>query len=450
MDSQNSPPNANPSWPIVGALPGMLNDLSGFIKDNRAAHGDMYNIQIFGQNFLMLNHPRHVEHVKIRAKDSYHTGKGSPLLSLLFPDGILTTDGQRWRERRAPIQPFFNQAHLNTKLAVMDASIQRGLAPLEKAVDRQEDCDLKEATSYLSMRVLIETIFGVEAQPEEMVQVRSALEFIITKTMRFIAQANAPDWIPMPGRKESQQAVDTFRVIAQRLIERQRELNIEDDSLFTKLQGMDLHAHKQGYDQLTSQILELLLAGYETTSATMFWVITHLVGHDEILQRVIQEIEATVGEKAPTQDDLKNMPYLKMVISESLRLFPTAYLFWMRCMEDDQIDGYPVVEGDRVVIDAYHVHRHPEFWDDPETFRPERFTAENSRQRPKGAYIPFGLGARKCLGNLFALVEIQLSIVRILQRYKLSFSSGYGIPDSNLGISIRATNDVLLSVARRN
>lgn len=445
----DEPPSAKPHWPIVGALPSMIRDLSGFIQTNSLTQGDIYTIPVAGQKLVMLNHPQYVEHVKIRAKQKYHTGKGSPLTSLLFPDGILTTDGQRWRERRGPIQPYFNPPHLKTKLSEINDSIQRGLRLVDDAAETGEGSDLKTATSYLSMRVLIETIFGIEAEPEEMEQVRSALEFVITNTIQFIAQGNLPDWVPMPGRRQSKQAIQTFRDVAEKLVARQKASNVVENSLFNTLKNMSLPEQKQGDDRLISQILELLLAGYETTASTLFWIITLLIAHEDVLQKVTQEIDETLGTALLEQEDLIKLPYFKMVLSEVLRLFPTAYLFWLRCMEDDVINGYHISKGSRVVLSAYHIHRHPDFWDNPELFQPERFAPDTSKKRPINAFIPFGLGARKCLGNQFALVEIQLTIVRILQQYKLSFVSGYGVPKPVLGISLRPDQPVMISVSRR-
>lgn len=449
MISYSEPPVAQPCWPLVGALPSTILNLPKFIQKNHATHGDIYTISIPGQKFVVLNHPRHVEHVKIRAKEIYHTGKGSPLISLLFPDGILANDGQRWQKRRAPLQPYFNPSHLKPKLLLINSSIQRSLTPLENVAETGENIDLKTVTAYLSMRVLIETIFGVEAQPAEMIQIKSALDFVVTKTVQFIAHGNMPSWIPMPGRQQSKLAIQTFHEIAEKLCVRQRELNTEEDSLFNTLQNVSLSEPTQESDRLISQILELLLAGYETTASTIFWVITFLVAHEESLQKVTHEIDNTLGMNFPSQEDLTKFPYLKMVISEILRLFPTAYLFWLRCMKDDEIDGYKISEGARVVFSAYHIHRHPEFWDDPEAFRPERFASNNGKKIAKSAFIPFGLGARKCLGNQFALMEIQLAIIRILQLYRLEFAPGYDIPEPNFGISLRPKKEVMLGVKRR-
>lgn len=449
MTSYSEPPIAKPCWPLVGTLPSMILDMSGFIHDNHTTHGDIYTIPIPGQKFVILNHPRHVEHVKIRAKEIYHTGKGSPLTSLLFPDGILTNDGQRWRERRSPLQPYFNLPHLKSKLPLINSSIQRSLTPLENGAETNENIDLKTVTSHLSMRVLIETIFGVEAQPEEMVEIKSALDFVVTKTAQFIAHGSMPNWMPMLGRRQSKQAMQTFCEVAEKLVARQQESNVEENSLFSTLQKISLSEQKQGNEQLISQTLELLLAGYETTASTIFWVITFLLAHEEILQKVTHEIDSNLGMDCPNQDDLTKLPYLKMVISEILRLFPTAYLFWLRCMKDDVIDGYQISEGSRVVFSAYHIHRHPEFWDDPESFLPERFAPNNSKKIPKSAFIPFGLGARKCLGNQFALIEIQVATILILQKYKLEFAPGYSIPEPKFGISLRPKKEVMLCVKRR-
>ncbi len=449
MTSYPTPPIAQPNLPLIGALPSILKDLAGFIDHNLTTHGDIYTISLVGQKLIFLNHPRHVEHVKIKAKEIYHTGKGSPLTSLLFPDGILTNDGERWRERRAPLQPYFNPSYLQPKLSSIKSAIQRSFGFLEDAAANNSSFDLKTITSYLSMRVLIETIFGVEAQPEEMAQVKSALDFVVTHTINFIAHDSIPAWVPMSSRLQSKQAMHTFRNVAAKLFARQQESDGEADSLFSTLKNMSRTEQKYEEDRLISQILELLLAGYETTSSTIFWVIVFMISHDEVLQKVNSEIADIVGIEPPNQEDLKKMPYLRMVLSEVLRLIPTAYLFWLRCMKDDTIDGYQISEGSRVVFSAYHIHRHPQFWDDPELFLPERFAANNRSKISKSAFIPFGLGARKCLGNQFALMEIQLAIILIFQRFRLEFAPGYGIPKIKLGISLRPEKEVMLNIKRR-
>ena len=450
MQTHREPPTAQPTWPLIGALPSMARNLSAFIQTNCDTHGDIYTIRVAGQKLVMLTHPRHVEHVKVRSADIYHTGKGNPAASLVFPDGIVTTDGQQWRDRRAPLQPYFKPPHLDAKFAAISDSIHRGLHRLDAAVDTDEGCNLKAVTSYLTMGVLIETIFGVEAKPAEMRQIKASLDFVITEALKFVAHGRLPGWVPMPGRQESQQAMQTFRAIAEGLMARQQAENTEANSVFNTLQNLSLTDGKQSDKRVMSQTLELLLAGYETTSSTLFWIISLLIANPDVLAKVTQEIDVRLGTQPPTQEDLMNLPYLKMVISEVLRLYPTVYLFWQRCMKEDVIDDYRITEGAIAILSSYHVHRHPEFWDEPDVFNPERFAPDNAKPIAPHAFIPFGIGARKCLGHQFALMELQIAIVRIIQQYSLAFMPGYGVPEAVLGAALSPSRDVMVAVSRRN
>jgi cytochrome P450 len=171
--------------------------------------------------------------------------------------------------------------------------------------------------------------------------------------------------------------------------------------------------------QVRDEVMTIFLAGHETTSVALTWTFYLLSQHPAVAAKLRSELDAVLGGRAPTVDDLANLPYNRMVIDEALRLYPPAWVLSRTPLADDVIGGYRIPKGSNVFLSPYVTHRHPAFWDDPERFDPERFTPERAAGRPRFAYFPFGGGPRQCIGNNFALLEAQLLLATIFQRYRL-------------------------------
>jgi cytochrome P450 len=176
--------------------------------------------------------------------------------------------------------------------------------------------------------------------------------------------------------------------------------------------GMDL-------EQLHHEILNICIGAYETTTNTLSWAFYLLARHPQVEERLHAEVDDVLGGRIPDFTDLPKLAYTRMVADETLRIYSPAYQFMRRARESDEINGYRVPAGTNILINSYLLHRHPEFWDDPERFAPERFTPERIAQRPKHAYVPFGSGRRVCIGKHFALAELVLVLATVARRHRL-------------------------------
>jgi len=179
--------------------------------------------------------------------------------------------------------------------------------------------------------------------------------------------------------------------------------------------------------QVRDEVMTLLLAGHETTSATLTWIWYLLSQHPEVEQRLHDEVDRVLGGQPPTVDRLDDLPYTRQVIQEAMRLYPPAFFVIRHAIADDEIGGYPVPANSLVLLMSHAVHRHPAFWEEPERFDPERFTPERSAGRPRFAYFPFGGGPRICIGNSFAMMEAQLVLATVAQRYCLRLLPGHPV-----------------------
>jgi cytochrome P450 len=188
-------------------------------------------------------------------------------------------------------------------------------------------------------------------------------------------------------------------------------------------------------DQLRSEVLNFLLAGYETTSTALTWIWYLLGSHAPIRERVRAEINAVVGDRPPTAADAAGLNLTRGVIQESMRLYPPIWIIPRRVIAEDEIGGFRIPARSTVVLCPYVTHRHPAFWDSPEVFDPDRFSDERSAGRPKEAYFPFLAGPHQCIGNEFAMLAMQLIVARVLQAFDVAIERGTDIrPAASLGL----------------
>jgi cytochrome P450 len=197
--------------------------------------------------------------------------------------------------------------------------------------------------------------------------------------------------------------------------------------------------------QLRNEVIGLLLAGHETTANALTWTYYLLSQNPWASQRMRNEVRQTLGTREPKAADLANLPYVRRIFDESLRLFPPAWIMGRRAIGDDTIGGYHVPAGTVIAICLYTLHRHPGFWEHPDQFDPERFTAERSVNRVRYAFLPFSGGPRQCIGSRFAQLEASLILACVAQRYELRLVSGTDVQPQALFV-LRPNRDMLFSL----
>ncbi|MEM7028489.1 MAG: cytochrome P450 [Chloroflexota bacterium] len=411
--------------PIIGPLPMMTKDFFGFITEARETYGDAYTLNFGPTKAIILNHPRHVEHVFLRHATNY--SKGGPMWATirdLIGNGLASSEGDFWRKQRRMIQPQFHHQRIAGLANLMMEAIDEGLADWDIAVDTNQSIDAEKAFSRITMKVIVKTMFGTGLNNEEADKVGNALTYALDYILKGVVTNMLPSWLPAPGRKQYQTAIDTIDEIVFGVIERRQQSGEEGDDLISLLLSAVDEESGQGMSkqQLRDEAVTMFLAGYETTATALKWAFYVLKEQPDIVKRLYDEIDLTLGDRTPTFADLRNLPYPRRVFQEALRLFPPAWWLMRTAVEDDEIDGYRIPAGTIVTPIPYTIHRHPDFWPEAEKFDPDRFTPERLSGQHKQAWVPFGAGQRMCIGREFALMEGQLILTRIFQKYRLLLS----------------------------
>jgi cytochrome P450 len=300
------------------------------------------------------------------------------------------------------------------------------------------------------MTIISRSMFSADVG-EEYAQVGQA----ITEILEFANQAtfspiDLPLWVPSPSNRRLKKALNILDEYIYGLVAERRQQPSDHDLLSTLMHARDEDTGEVMDDkQLRDEVLITFFAGHETTALLLTWTWYILSQQPQVEERFHTELARTLAGHSPRADDVPSLSYTQMMIDEVLRLYSPVSIAARDVVEDDEIDGYRIPAGSMVTVTPYITHRHPEFWEQPETFAPERFSPEHDKARPKHAYYPFGAGPRICIGKYFALQEAILVLAEVAQRYRLRPVPGLQI-HAEWQSTLRPNRDVLMTLESRS
>ncbi len=412
----------------------LVRDPLRFFSTLAAQYGDVVCYRPAPDTAYLINHPDYVRHVLVDNNRNYsketHTNQ---MFHTLVAGGLLTSEGEVWRKQRRMMQPAFHHTRLEPLDTMIADATDAVLERWRTFEVQNQPVDVAREMAALTLTVTTRALFGVNLGDE----VREVGEMV----NRAIGTLEKPS---DPRLKES---INGLNGVVERII-RSRKQDFKDggDLLSSMIVARDSETGEPMTDeQLRNQIMTLMLAGYDTTASSLTWAWYLLSQNPEAAERLQAEVRGILHERAPRYQDLEHLPYTRMVLDESLRLFPPAWTLGRRALREDEIGGYYVAPNTVIAICIYTLHRHPGFWKDPEAFRPERFSPENSAGRHRFAYVPFGAGPRQCIGNTFGLMEASLIIAGIARRYGLQLVPGTEVQPQAVFV-LRPARDLLMSL----
>ena len=416
-------PTARP----LGHLWAFRRDLLGVFLRAWQTCGDMARIRVGPRELVLLSHPRHAQHVLVEHFDHYSKDtQGQKILRRLLGSGLLTSEGPAWQKRRRIANPAFRRKMIAAFGATMAAASER---LVDELLAEGGTVDVTEAMSQLTLRIAGECFFSqdISARGD---RIGEALTTILDGFSRLLA-APLDNWesLPLPANLRYQHAVRELDQAARGIISARRAdpqaAARQDDLLGMLLAARDPETGEGlSDDDLRDEVLTMLLAGHETTANALAWTLILLSQHPDIARKVRAEVAALVPDGAPIGADVAmRLEYTGQVISEAMRLYPPAWILARRAVKDDTIDGVTIPAGSYVFVCPYILHRHPDFWPNPEGFDPDRFQPGRPNP-PAGAYLPFGGGQRKCIGSHFAVLEARVVLATLLRRLDLSLLPG--------------------------
>ncbi len=413
-------------WPgprghfLFGCLRPFQRDQLNFLRDTWRAYGDYVRIPTLpGYDVYFLADPAAVEHVLVKNHKNYRKAElVTGPIRLVIGNGLFTSEGDFWLRQRRLSQPAFLRGAVLRRAAPMSAAVGGLVRSWEAAADGRT-VDMTAEMTRLVLHVACATLFGADIGPdaEAIGEGQRAIFELVRRKMD--NPLTLPLWVPGRRNRAFRAAKGVLDAVVGRLIESRRRAGPADNDLLDLLLAARDEESGTGMSdrQLHDEVVTLLFAGLDTTTAGLSWAWYLLARHPEVQEALHDQCAAVLAGRAPTADDLPRLPLATAVLEEALRLYPPAPGIPRVAVAADEVNGYPVPAKAIVTLSQWVTHRHPAFWDEPDHFRPERFLPGHAAERPRFAYFPFGAGPRGCIGNTFALVESALVLAGLAQRF---------------------------------
>jgi len=417
------PPGPPPRF-LIGNLPLFNSDPLAIYTRWAREYGDIFYYRAGWMDVYFLNHPSLIEQVLVSQSQNFAKDKVIQNSRWFLGEGLLTSEGSGWLRQRRLSQPAFHRERMASYGQTMAAYTEDMLATWQDGEVR----DIHQEMMQLTMRIVAKVLFSVEVKADTE-RVAGALNILMRHTSggRMILPP-ALRHIPVPAMIRVKRAVRELDEIVDRII-RQRRAGGEDtgDLLSMLMAARDEDGSGMTDRQLRDEILTFLLAGHETTAVSLSWTWYLLSQHPEVEQKLREELTQVLGGRAPRLEDLPRLPYTDKVVKESMRLYPPAWSLARTVTKEVELGGYRLPVGANVVMSQWILHRDPRFFEQPEQFNPDRWTAEAAQRLPRFAYFPFGGGPRLCIGASFAMMEANLLLAAIAQRFQLRLAPGHSV-----------------------
>jgi cytochrome P450 len=428
---------AIPPGPAEGFDLGGSEESLSLMRRCFAQYGDVYRIfaPSRGVYNYVINHPRDIKRVLLSNHRNYTKGEGMDRVKILLGNGIMTSEGDFWRRQRRMMQPSFHRRVLDRFGGLIHDVNEKYAARWAAKAAAGEPINLTEDLSELTLEIVLHSIFGTDltrlerqlgANPFEVVakEQNRDLKF----AFRFRSLTKLVGDLIERRRREPEEPFDFLEML---MAARDRE---NDAPMSNK--------------EMIDEVMTLIVAGHETTAAALTWT-WHLISqHRDTAAQLEAEADAVTVGTPLGLDAAESLAFTHQVIQEALRLYPPGWLFTRRTLEADELGGYAIGPRTDVFISPYLLHRHPEFWSEPEEFRPERFAGADAEERHKFAYIPFSVGPRHCIGENLALFEMLGHVSMMSRRFRMTRVGNEPI-ELEAQINLRPRSNLMMKVEIR-
>ena len=434
-------------------LPALRRDPLRVFMDAAVRFGDVAFFKIGSRRGYLITNPSDIRHV---LQDNARNYQKSPLYQKLrtsLGDGLLTSEGAFWLRQRRIAQPAFHRQRIEALAGVMADAAADTAAHWETIATQRSPqrlpVEIGNEMMRLTRTVVLRALLGGDLGPYA-ATIDAAWATINQQIAESFWSFGIADKFPTPKKRHFYAARAVLHGAVDHLIqERRRQSSGSADLLSMLIEARDEETGESMTDlQIRVEVTTFLLAGQETTALALTWLWYLLSQHEQARRRLVEELDGVVGGRSAVFADLANLPYTRMVVEETMRLYPPAWGFSRQALAGDGVGGYELPGGWLAFVIPYVLHRLPAYWEDAEQFAPERFSPGRSADRPKFVYIPFGAGPRQCIGNHFAMIEMLLVVATLAQRFSLRLVPGHRVEPQAM-ITLRPRFGMPMYIERR-
>ncbi len=416
----------------------------GFFQQLQRENGHRSVVTILGRKLIFLSHPRDVLHVLKEHHSLYSKGRTYVAMKIFIGNGLITSDGDFWRRQHRQVRPMMNPK----SVANMAPKIFETTSEFIPMLLRDKKCDAFHEMNRLTWRIVLNTLFTEKASEEMDEWLKDILYIMDGIMMRTRSAFPLPLWIPTHENRMMKKCIKKFDDFVYKLIDERRKTHGKKDLLQLLIETRDEDdAKSMGDKEVKDEILTFLMAGHETITNTMTWTLLTLAKHPEY-KRFLEE-EADLFFADQDFEKLNAMPWHTAIIDEVMRLWPPVWAFMRKAEKDDAIDSLLISRKTNVVLSPFLTHRSPDLWERPNDFFPERFLPGERKKIPVGAFYPFGLGPRACIGAYFAGMEAKIILASIVKNFDWSLCQNEE-QTYHAGLTLRPTNNIVMNFRKRH
>ncbi len=446
LGKKQLPPGPRTFHPLGQLIP-FRKDSVGFLKSIAQKYGDIVYFKIGPFRLVLLNHPDYIREVLSVQHANFVKGRPLEMAKVVLGEGLLTSEGNFHKRQSRTIQPAFHRKMIASYAPAMTSYTRRLMDSWEDGME----LDMLEEMIKLSTGIAGKTLFNVDVE-EEAPNIHQALNDI----MKLFGRITLPfsEWllkVPLPSTRRFYRAKAQLDTIIDNIIKGRRQHRLNNGDLLSLL--LDAQAGNDGNgaindQQVRDEALTLFLTAFDTTSLALTWAWYALSQNPEVEARLHQELDQVLEGRTPSVEDIPNLKYTRMVMGESMRLYPPIYIITRQAKEEFAVGGYTLPGGTLVLMSPYLMHRDARFHPAPEKFDPHAWNDRVQRQGAKYEYFPFGGGPRSCIGQSYAWLEGELVLATIAQKWRLKLVPNHPVSYSQL-INLRPKYGMRMVVCRR-
>ncbi len=432
---------------LLGNLSDFKNDRLNLLLRVKELKGDVGSFRLGPMEVLVISSANLAHELLTDYANDFDGGPVARVFSPVFgQNSMILLDGPPHRRQRKALAPTFQPHRLG---AFAEPMVQF----TKEATDKWPDghlLDVTEEMGHLTMRIAGKTLFDVDFDQESGELRKAMMEMLQHTEYMMSGGVPLPLSIPTARNRKARQAIQTLDNNIRSLIAERRRNGFESrkDLLSLLLNVRYEDGQPMDEEQLRDHMVTIYFAGHESTALTLSWALYMLTKHPEVYAKVRQEVDSALGSRLATFEDLPKLRYTLQTVKETLRLWPVVYMLARSALRDVVIDGYPIRKGQLVLMPPYNIHRDPVVYPEPERFMPERFDPEREKQIPRQSYLPFSAGPHTCIGNHFALMELNLMVATLMQQLDFELPPGQDIRPEVVTVSLRPS-DYKLKVKKR-
>lgn len=423
LGDRNALPEPPGGW-FLGHLPALRRDTLGFLLDASRRYGDTFAFRVPGARYSVFANPSHVRSILQDNHSSFQKSRRyTSTMAQVLGQGLISNNGESHTRRRQMVQPIFRHDRVES---FADAMIDAANVTVERwatAAARGSLIDIRQEMSDLTRRVVLRTLFGEELSDQASADIATAIEELNWQLNEdILAPLSVPRWAPTPRNRRFRRARKAVQRTLSSIIQSKHDATRQGADLVSALmRAVSDKENAEDSSLLRDETLTLFVAGHETTANALTWTWHLLSDHPAVGTTMREELRRELGERPATLSSLSRLTYTRMVIEESLRLYPPAYMFDREVIaEHVKVGKAELVRGSIVYLSPFLTHRLRDIWERPDEFYPEHFAAERVAMRPRYGYFPFGGGPRHCIGSNFAVLEMQILLATLAQHFDLA------------------------------